>query len=67
MRKYIEYNKKRLMEILDDMDIPEFRKSNVNGGPDLLWLSRNMFIRNSEHKNFLEAIELIRAGIRQGV
>lgn len=43
----------RLQEILRTMDVPEKRMV------DLLWLSRNLGIRNSEHECFQEAKKLV--------
>lgn len=44
----------KLKEILDQMDVPEMRKS------DLGWLKRNLGIRNSGHPLFNQAMELIK-------
>lgn len=65
MKTYVEYDEKRLLEILDTMDIPEFRKTYINGKPDLFWLGRNLHFKNSEHTSFDEAYDLIRAGIHK--
>jgi hypothetical protein len=46
-----------LLEILNTMDVPEKRKT------DLAWLSRNLFIRNKNHPQFNKAIELIKKKI----
>ncbi len=43
----------RLKEILDTMDIPELRKT------DIRWLNRNVWIRNSKHPDIEEALILI--------
>ena len=45
--------KDKLREILDTMDIPEERKT------DLKWLRRNIWVRNQWHPQFIEAIDLI--------
>ena len=50
--------KQELQSILLTMDIPENRLN------DLLWLSRNIFIRNRKHKQFNRAIELINTLLR---
>jgi len=47
----------RLNEILDTMDIPNSRKT------DFSWLIRNLFIRNGDHVDFKEAINLIKTGL----
>lgn len=43
-----------LETILNDMDIPPFRKN------DLGWLIRNIQIRNSNHPKINEALNLIK-------
>lgn len=50
----------RLAEILETMDIPEQRKT------DMRWLIRNIGIRNREHKDYEEAVSLIRESLRKG-
>lgn len=51
----------RLKEIIETMDIPEQRKE------DVLWLSRNMFIRNSNHEDFEEARKLLTKELRDSL
>ena len=46
-----------LRDLLADMDLPSERKK-VRDRSDVMWLLRNCGIRNSEHPNFPEAIEL---------
>ena len=48
-----------LKEILDSMDVPEFRKS------DFGWLGRNLGIRNNSHPQFNRAIELIKESLEK--
>ena len=43
-----------LKTLLDKMDVPEQRKT------DFAWLLRNLAIRNSNHPDFQEAINLIK-------
>lgn len=45
---------KRLDEILNTMDVPISRRS------DLSWLSRNLFVKNSHNPLFKEATEIIK-------
>jgi len=45
---------KELQLLLDTMDVPELRKT------DLRWLLRNLTIRNSENSNFERVISLIK-------
>lgn len=47
-------NEERLEDILNTMDIPPFRKN------DMGWLMRNIQIRNDNHPQIKEAIELIK-------
>jgi hypothetical protein len=46
-------DKERLSKLLNDMDVPEQRKT------DFRWLNRNLGIRNSEHPNFRESMNII--------
>ena len=48
----------KLKVLLIDMDIPE-SKFDIDKIENVRWLQRNISIRNSEHKNFNKAIELI--------
>ena len=54
----MEEEKAQLAEILEEMDIPEFRK-NINMFNNLRWLSRNMLIRNTNHPKGLQAIKIV--------
>lgn len=47
-------NQEKLEEILKTMDVPPARKMDVG------WLMRNIQIRNSEHPNINQAIDLIK-------
>ena len=62
MKPEIEEKFVELQELLHDMDIPVERFRSIP------WLCRNMAIRNSHHKNFQRAqeivIELLRMGVR---
>ena len=54
----VEEEKTELAEILEEMDIPEFRK-HINMFGNLRWLSRNMLIRNDNHPKGLQAIRIV--------
>lgn len=47
-------NEEKLESILNTMDIPPFRKN------DMGWLMRNIKIRNDNHPQINEAIQLIK-------
>lgn len=47
-------NEDKLESILNTMDIPPFRKN------DMGWLIRNITIRNNNHPQINEAIQLIK-------
>lgn len=47
-------DKELFASLIKDMDVPEFRRT------DYHWLSRNLFVRNSEHPNFKQAIEVLK-------
>ena len=59
----MEEEKAELREILDEMDIPEFRKY-IHRFANLRWLSRNMGIRNQNHPKGLQAIIIVRKLMR---
>ena len=44
----------RLTDILETMDVPHARRQ------DKAWLRRNLAVRNSKHKDFKLAMELLR-------
>jgi len=54
----MEEEKAELAGILEEMDIPEFRK-HLNRFGNLRWLSRNMLIRNTNHPKGLQAIRIV--------
>jgi len=51
-----------LQAMLDGMDLPTLRVR----PPDVRWLSRNLFVRNSDHKNFEQAQKLLKALLKKG-
>ena len=55
----ISQNEERLLQILQTMEIPEFRRD-VCELSNLRWLLRNISIRNSQHPQHLEAQDLLR-------
>ena len=59
----MEEEKAELREILDEMDIPEFRKY-IHRFANLRWLSRNMGIRNTNHPKGLQAIRIVKKLMR---
>lgn len=48
----------KLREILDEMDVPLFRREQMNPG-NLAWLNRNLAINNGDHPRLREALELV--------
>ena len=59
----MEEEKAQLREILEEMDIPEFRK-HIHRFANLRWLSRNMGIRNQNHPKGLQAIRIVKKLMR---
>ena len=51
----------KLKSLTKTMDIPTFRQDRPH------WLSRNMGIRNSEHPNYEEAMEIVKTLVKKGV
>lgn len=56
---------KQLKKILNTMDVPLWKKQ-VDNQHNLFWLIRNLGIRNSDHKDFNEAIEIIKSLVGGG-
>ncbi len=52
---------KQLSKLISPMDVPSFRRENP------FWLSRNLGFRNSQHKNYEKAMEVIAQLLRMGV
>jgi hypothetical protein len=48
----------KLVELLTNMDVPSMRRE--FGHWNLLWLQRNLFIRNGRHRDFAEADRLVK-------
>lgn len=48
-----------LQKLIEGMDVPIHRRH------DLLWLSRNLGIRNAQHPNYPEAVKLIVKRIKE--
>jgi hypothetical protein len=59
----MEEEKAELAGILEEMDIPEFRK-HIHRFTNLRWLSRNMLIRNTNHPKGLQAIRIVKKLMR---
>jgi hypothetical protein len=57
--------KEELLKSLKSFDLPAHRKAKTNKS-NLLWLSRNIKVRNSDHPNLERVLELINEGISQG-
>ena len=65
MIQHISENEERLLEILQTMDIPDFRKD-VSELSNIRWLLRNISIRNAQHPQHLEAQALLRRMLPTG-
>ena len=48
----------RLTELITPMDLPDCNRD-LSNLRNILWLGRNMFIRNGDHPNFQEASKLL--------
>ena len=55
----------RLRLLISTMDVPEGRKTNITV-QDIRWLSRNLGVRNSQHPDFSEAMNIINSILRNG-
>jgi hypothetical protein len=52
-------NRKRLLEILETMELPEMRLERR----DWKWMMRNISVNNREHPDLQEAVQLLREAI----
>jgi hypothetical protein len=52
--------RRRLLEILETMEIPEMRMSRR----DWKWMMRNINVSNSEHPDLKEAVQLLKEAIK---
>ena len=59
----MEEKKAQLAEMLDQMDVPDFRK-NVNKLANIRWLFRNLLIRNRNHPRVAEALVITKEIMR---
>ena len=50
--------KTQVLEILEEMDVPEMRKD-LNKIGNLRWLQRNLLIQNGNHPKAVEVVEFI--------
>lgn len=48
----------KLLELLCTMEVPEGRKNLIE--ENLLWLKRNLGIKNNQHKDFHEAMFMVK-------
>ena len=47
------------------MRLPIFRKDSLDNKHGLLWLARNMGMKNSEHPKYPEAVEQLKKMLRE--
>jgi len=59
----MEEKKAQLAEMLEQMDVPDFRK-NVNKLANIRWLFRNLLIRNRNHPRVAEALVITKEIMR---
>ena len=59
----MEEKKAQLAEMLEEMDVPAFRK-NVNRLANVRWLFRNLLIRNRNHPKVMQAIGITKEIMR---
>ena len=61
----MEEKRAQLAEMLEEMDVPDFRK-NVNRLANVRWLFRNLLIRNRNHPKVMQAIGITKELMRGG-
>ena len=54
----------RLRSLIRTMRLPSFRKDNLDNKHGLLWLARNMGMKNNEHPKYPEAVEHLKKMLR---
>jgi hypothetical protein len=59
-------DREQLAELISSMDIPECNRD-MSVHRNILWLNRNMFIRNEDHPNFLAARDLSKKITREEI
>ena len=59
----MEEKRAQLAEMLEQMDVPDFRK-NVNRLANVRWLFRNLLIRNRNHPKVMQAIGIAKEMMR---
>ena len=59
----MEEKKAQLAEMLEQMDVPDFRK-NINKLANIRWLFRNLLIRNRNHPRVAEALVITKEIMR---
>ena len=57
--------KAQLAEMLEQMDVPEFRK-NLDRLANVRWLFRNLLIRNRNHPKVMQAVVITKEIMRGG-
>lgn len=62
-RLQVEEKRAELAEIIEEMDIPDFRR-NVNKLANVRWLFRNLLIRNRNHPRAAKALVISRQIMR---
>ena len=55
----------RLRSLIRTMRLPRFRKDNLDNKHGLLWLARNMGMKNSKHPKYPEAVEQLKIILRE--
>lgn len=52
-------SKRELLSLIAGMDVPDYRRK-LESNHDVCWLNKNLGARNSSHRNFAKAMELIK-------
>ena len=60
----MEEKKAQLAEMLEQMDVPDFRK-NLDRLANIRWLWRNLLIRNRNHPKAMQAVGIARVLMRE--
>ena len=60
----MEEKKAQLAEMLEEMDVPDFRK-NLDKLSNIRWVWRNLLIRNRNHPKAMQAIGIAKVLMRE--
>ena len=55
----------QLRSLIRTMRLPSFRKDSIDNKHGLLWLARNMGMKNSEHPKYPDAVDQLKKMLKE--